>query len=206
MIRLQIAILRIVIHVAALLPLVVIIWDFTHGNLSADPIREIQDRTGLSAINLLLFTLACTPINILTGFKPVLALRRPLGIYAFTYALLHFINFIGVDYGFNFGLIRVDLFEKRYAIVGFASFVLLLPLVITSINRLRKRLGKSWQRLHRLVYLAAALAVVHYIWQTKANIQTPVIYGVVLVILLAIRLPVVRDFADRHFKWLKRTI
>ena len=152
-----------------------------------------------------MLSLSCTPINILTGFRPVLSLRRPLGIYAFFYALLHFINFIGIDYGFNFTLIREDLFEKRYAIVGFASFILLLLLTITSIKRLRQRLGKNWQRLRWLIYLAATLAVVHYIWQTKADIRPPLIYGGVLVILLAIRLPMVRNFANRHFRWLNRT-
>lgn len=200
----QITIIRIVVHIAALLPLVVLVWNFAQGNLTANPIREIQLRTGALAINLLMLSLACTPINILTGFRPVLLLRRPLGVYAFFYALLHFINFIGIDYGFNFALIREDLFAKQYALAGFASFILLLPLAITSINRLRQRLGKNWQRLHWLVYLAASLAVVHYVWQTKVDIRLPFIYGGVLVILLAIRLPVVRIFANRHFKWLSR--
>jgi sulfoxide reductase heme-binding subunit YedZ len=200
----QIIIMRVVVHIAALLPLVVLIWDFTQGNLTANPIREVQLRTGASAINLLTLSLACTPINILTGFSPVLLLRRPLGVYAFFYALLHFINFIGIDYGFNFALIREDLFEKRYAIAGFASFILLLPLAITSIGRLRRRLGKNWQRLRRLAYLAAILAIVHYIWQTKADIRMPLIYGGVLAILLAVRLPIVRNFTKKHFRWLRR--
>ncbi|MFC1964708.1 sulfite oxidase heme-binding subunit YedZ [Chloroflexota bacterium] len=200
----QITIIRIVIHIAALLPLATLIWDFTQGNLTANPIQEVQLRTGASAINLLMLSLACTPVNILTGFRPVLVLRRPLGIYAFFYALLHFINFIGIDYSFNLALINEDIFEKRYAIVGFASFILLLPLAITSIKRLRQRLGKNWQRLHWLVYLAASLAVIHYIWQTKVDIRLPIIYGGVLVILLAIRLPAVRNFAWRRFKWLNR--
>ena len=200
----QVTVIRIVTHIAALLPLLVLIWDFTQGNLTANPIREVQLRTGAAAINLLMLSLACTPVNILTGFRPVLLLRRPLGIYAFFYALLHFINFIGIDYGFNLALIREDLFEKRYAIAGFASFILLLPLAITSINRLRQRLGKNWQRLYWLVYLAATLAVVHYIWQTKAAIRLPLIYGAVLVFLLTVRLPVVRKLARRHFKWLDK--
>jgi sulfoxide reductase heme-binding subunit YedZ len=201
-----ITIIRIVVHIAALLPIVVFIWDLTQSNLTANPIREVQLRTGASAINLLMFSLACTPFNILTGFKPILLLRRPLGIYAIFYALLHFINFIGIDYSFDFALIREDLFEKRYAIVGFASFILLLPLAITSINRLKQRLGRNWQRLHLLIYLAATLAVVHYIWQTKADIRLPLIYGVVLGILFAIRLPLVRKYSSRHFKWLNRTM
>ena len=197
----QINIMRTVVHVAALLPLVVLIWDYIQGNLSANPIRDIQLRTGATAINLLMLTLACKPTSILTGFKAVLSLRRPLGIYAFIYVLLHFINFVGLDYSFNLGLIREDLFDKRYAIVGFVSFLLLLPLAITSIKRLRQQMGKNWQRVHWLVYPAAILAIVHYLWQTKEDIQLPIIYGVVLVILLIIRLPVVRNFAKQHFKW-----
>jgi len=201
----RITVIRVVLHVSALLPLALIIWDLTHGNLTANPIREVQLRTGASAINLLMLSLSCTPISILTGFKPVLSLRRMLGIYAFFYALLHFINFIGIDYGFDFTLVQGDLFEKRYAIAGFASFLLLLSLAITSIRRVRQRLGKHWQKLHRLVYVAATLAVVHYIWQTKADFRLPFIYGGVLVILLVIRLPVVRNWANRHFKWLDKT-
>ncbi len=201
----QITIIRIVIHIAALLPLAVLLWDFTQGNLTANPIREIQLRTGAAAINLLMLSLACTPVYILTGYKPVLLLRRPLGIYAFAYALLHFSNFIGIDYSFNFALIREDLFEKRYAVMGFASFILLLLLAITSIRRLRQRLGKNWQRLHWLVYLAAPLAIVHYIWLTRVDISLPLIYGGVLVILLTIRISLIRNFANRHFKWLNRT-
>ena len=193
------------VHIAALLPLAVLIWDFTQGNLTANPIREVQLRTGATAINLLMLSLACTPINILTGFRLVLLLRRPLGIYAFFYALLHFINFIGIDYGFNFALIREDLLDKRYAIVGFAAFILLLPLAITSIKRFRQRMGKTWQRLHWLVYPATSLAVVHYIWQAKADIRMPIVYGGVLAILLAVRLPIVGNFTKRHFRWLKRT-
>jgi sulfoxide reductase heme-binding subunit YedZ len=201
----RLTVISIVIYIALLLPLIVLIWDFTQNNLTANPIREIQLRTGATAINLLMLSLACTPIYILSGFKPILWLRRPLGLYAFFYALLHFVNFIGIDYGFNFALLREDLFEKRYAIAGFISFILMLPLAITSIKKVRQRLGKNWQRLHWLVYPAAIIAVVHYIWQTKVDIHLPLIYGGVLVMLLAIRLPVIKNFANRHFKWLNKT-
>lgn len=201
----RITVLKVVIHVAALLPLLILIWDFVQGNLTANPIREIQLRTGTSAIILLMLTLACTPVNILTGFKEVMRLRRLFGIYTFIYALLHFINFVGIDYSFNFSLIQEDIFKKPYAIVGFVSFIILLLLAVTSINRLRQQLGKNWKRMHRLAYLAAILAVVHYLWLTKASIRQPLIYGGILVILLVIRLPAVRNFAKQHFKWLNRT-
>jgi sulfoxide reductase heme-binding subunit YedZ len=199
----RITIIRIVLHVASLLPLAWLVWDFFQGNLTANPIREIQLRTGRIAINFLMLSLACTPVNILTGYKFVFLLRRPLGLYAFFYALLHFINFIGIDYGFNFNFIFEDLFEKRYAIVGFASFIILLTMAVTSVNRLRRLMGKGWKILHRFIYPAAVLAVVHYIWQAKADIRIPIICGGVLLILLAVRLPAVGNFARSRFPWLK---
>jgi len=194
--------LKITAHVAALVPLFLLVLDFARDNLTADPIREIQLRTGAAAIILLLASLACTPINILTGFKAVLLLRRPLGLYAFGYALLHFINFIGVDYGFDFGLLRGDLFEKRYAVAGFAAFVLMLPLAVASFRRHRERISQLWQKLGWLVYGAAILAVVHYVWQTKAGFTKPVITAALLAFMLIVRLPVIRKFLNRNLPWL----
>lgn len=200
----QLILLRAGVNILALLPLAVLIWNFTQGKLGVNPVREVQLYTGDTAINLLMLSLACTTVYILSGFRQVLLLRRPLGIYAFIYALLHLVNFIGIDYGFNFQLIREDLFEKRYAIAGLISFLLLLPLAITSFNRLRQKLGSNWRRLHWLVYSAAALAVIHYIWQTKAGLFLPLTYAAALAIMLVIRLPISRTFASRHFPWLKR--
>jgi sulfoxide reductase heme-binding subunit YedZ len=174
--------------------------DFAQDNLSANPVREIQLRTGSVAINLLMLSLACTPIYILTGFKQVMRLRRPLGLYAFFYVLLHLMNFIWIDYGFNFSILGDDLFEKRYAIAGLVSFLLLLPLAVTSFFRLRQKMGKAWKKLHFLVYPAGIAAVIHYIWQTKIGILVPVIYGIVLLLLLIIRLPVVRRYIENHIR------
>ncbi len=194
---------QIVLNAVLLLPLVFLIIDYFQGNLTANPIREIQLRTGRTAINLLLLSLACTPVYILSGFKPVLRLRRPLGVYAFIYALFHFVNFIGIDYGFNFTILREDLFEKRYAIAGFISFIFLLPLAVTSFKFFRRKLGRNWNKLHWLVYPAGIIAVVHYIWQTKIDISLPIIYGVVLLVLLFVRLPFIRNYTKLHFSWLK---
>ncbi len=184
--------LQILIHIAALLPLAMIVWDFSQGQLTANPIREIQLRTGRVALTLLVLSLACTPIYIVFGFKQVLALRRTLGLYAFTYASLHFLNFIGLDYGFNFMLIREDISEKRFALVGFAAFLILLLLAITSTATWKKRLGKNWQRLHRLTYAAALLAVLHFVWQVKVEVPQPLIYSAILILLLVVRIPWIR--------------
>ena len=193
-----------VLNILLLLPLVLLVIGFATDNLSANPIREIQLRTGLTAINLLMLTLACTPVYILTGYSPVMRLRRPLGLYTFFYAFLHLVNYIGIDYGFDFPVISQDLFEKRYALAGLASFLLLLPLAVTSFFRFRQRLGKVWRRIQMLVYLAAIAAVIHYIWQTKIDILVPVIYGIVLLVMFVIRLSPVRNYITDHAVWLKR--
>jgi sulfoxide reductase heme-binding subunit YedZ len=187
--------LRIIVHAGALWPLAWILWDLVQGHLGANPIREIQLRTGAAAINLLMASLACTPIYILTGFNPVLTLRAPLGLYAFLYASLHFFNFLGVDYSFNLGLIRDDLFKKRYAILGFAAFLLLLPLAAVSLGRLKKRMGANWRKLKWLVYPASILAVLHFILLTRAGFHVPLTYAGVLALLLLLRLPPIRQAA-----------
>ena len=184
--------LQIAIHIGALLPLIVLIWDFMHNNLTVNPIQEATFRTGKTALVLLVLSLACTPVNMLTGWKRVIAWRRPLGLYAFMYAALHLLIFAVVDYGFDWGLIWETVLEKRYVVVGFAAFLLLLPLAITSTKGWMRRLGKRWKKLHRLVYVAAVLAVIHFVWLVKADIREPLMYGAAVALLLVLRLPPVR--------------
>jgi sulfoxide reductase heme-binding subunit YedZ len=183
----------------ALSPLVVLVWDFTQGRLGANPIQVIQLRTGNYALILLMLSLACTPVNILFGWKEVLRWRRPLGLYAFLYASLHLLNFIGLDYGFNPGFIREGFIEKPYALVGFAALLCLLPLAITSTKGWMRRLGKNWGRLHWLVYLAAVLALIHFTLQFKADIREALVYWVLAFLLLVIRLPAIRK-AVHHLR------
>lgn len=191
----------ILVHVIILLPLILLIWDAANGLLGANPIREIQLRTGRTALALLILSLAGTPAFLLTGNRWALVLRRRLGLYAFVYAGLHFINFIAIDYGFNFSRIRQDIFDKRYAVVGFVAFLLLIPLAITSTRGWLRRLGKNWSRLHRLVYIASVLAVIHLYWSLKADKRLALIYGGVLIFLLLLRLPPVQRAITRaHFK------
>lgn len=184
--------LRILTHLAALAPLVVLLWDGYTGNLTVNPIQEITHRTGKYALVLLILSLACTPVNTALDYKPVIALRRPLGLYAFTYATLHFLTFIYLDYGLDLELLWLELSEKRYVLVGFAAFLLLLPLALTSTKGWMRRLGRRWRKLHRLVYLAAPLAIVHYVWLVKSDVREPLAYGAVLALLLAARVPPVR--------------
>ncbi len=189
--------LQILTHIAALLPLVLLVWDFTQNQLTVNPIQEITLRTGIYSLVLLVLSLACTPVSTVFGLKPVLPLRRPLGLYGLMYASLHFLNFIGLDYGFDFNLLRVDVFGKGYMWVGFVALLALLPVAITSTKGWVRRLGKNWERLHWLVYPAALLAVTHFLLLVKADIREPLIYGTIVALLLIVRIPGVSKAANR---------
>ena len=184
--------LQIVTHLGAIAPLGVMIYDALAGNLSYNPIQDVTFRTGKTALVLLVLSLACTPLNTVFGFTEALKLRRPLGVYAFLYALMHFFIFVGVDYMFNPSLLYEAIVTKRYALIGLAAFLLLLPLALTSTKGWQRRLGQSWKKLHKLVYLAALLVIVHYVWLVKADIRTPLYFGAGIIALLVLRIPAVK--------------
>jgi sulfoxide reductase heme-binding subunit YedZ len=188
--------LRMAVHVGALVPLAALVWSYTHDQLTADPIRAIILRTGKTALILLVLSLACTPASSLLGFKSALKVRRALGLYAFLYAAIHLSVFVGLDYGFDVALLKGALLERRYAFVGLAAFLILLPLAITSTKGWMKRLGQTWKKLHRWVYLAALLVIVHFVWLVKADIREPLMYGAVVVVLLIFRIPRVRQWSS----------
>ncbi len=188
--------MRLAVHAGALLPLAWLVWQVAHGLFLVDPIKEITSLTGKTALILLVLSLSCTPLNTVLGYAPILRVRRALGLYAFFYAGLHFLTFVGLDYGLNLGLLGGAIFEQRYVVVGFAAGVILLLLAITSTRGWQRRLKKSWKRLHRLVYLAAALVIVHFVWLSK-DWREPLRYGVVLAVLLGLRLPWVRAALSR---------
>ncbi|MEW5960003.1 MAG: protein-methionine-sulfoxide reductase heme-binding subunit MsrQ [Chloroflexota bacterium] len=184
--------LKIVTHIAALTPLAILIWDFYHDRLTFNPIQEATFRTGKYALVLLVLSLAVTPVNTVFGWRQVVSLRRWLGLYAFMYAAIHFLIFVWLDYGLDLQLLQEAIFEKRYALVGLATFLILLPLAVTSTKGWMKRLGKNWKRLHRLVYLAGLLAVIHFVWLVKSDIREPLVYGAIVGALLLLRVPLVR--------------
>jgi methionine sulfoxide reductase heme-binding subunit len=196
--------LQVLIHVVALIPLAWLISDAAAGRLSVNPIQEIEQRTGKYALILLVASLWCTPANILTGWMPVLRWRRPLGLYAFGYAALHFLVFIGLDYAFNLRFLWADISGKRYIFVGLAALLILLLLAVTSTAGWQKRLGRAWRKLHRWVYLAGALVVVHYVWAVKSDIREPLLWGGTIALGLLIRLPAVRAWImRRRAEWRK---
>jgi methionine sulfoxide reductase heme-binding subunit len=180
-------------QIGAAVPLLWLAWDWWRGNLSIDPIDDFTNRTGLAALNLLLLSLAVTPVNLLTGWRGVTVLRKSLGLWAFAYATLHLLVFVGLDYGFSLRFILLDgLPSKPYILAGLAALLILLPLAITSTRGWMQRLGRAWKRLHRLVYAAGILAVIHYIWVAKTPYGSPTLYAILLAVLLLVRVPVVR--------------
>ncbi|MDL1912308.1 sulfoxide reductase heme-binding subunit YedZ [Chloroflexi bacterium CFX6] len=191
--------LQIAMHIYAWSALAHIILDFATGNLSANPIQEIEQRTGRHAITLLVLSLACTPLNNIFGWRELIKRRRALGLYAFMYATIHVIVFVHLDYGLAWSLIVQTVFEKPYIVVGLLAFLMLIPLALTSFDIWKKRLGKTWKRLHRAVYLIAPLAVLHYAWGKKGDffalrgeIVRPLIYGLIVLLFLIVRIPQVR--------------
>ena len=184
--------LRLFVHICALLPLGVLVWNFFTGNLTVNPIQAASQRTGDIALVILLLSLACTPAASTLGLKEVLKFRRTLGLYAFFYAGLHFLIFVGLDYTFNLALIWAAIVEKRFILVGFAAGLILLALAVTSFRWWMKRLGKNWKRLHRLVYLAGMLVVLHYLWAVKVDIRLPLLSGFILLLLLTLRIPLIK--------------
>jgi sulfoxide reductase heme-binding subunit YedZ len=184
--------LIILIHIGSIIPMVVLMWDWSQGNLTANPIQAATLRTGRFAIILLILSLSITPLNFLFGIKQVIPLRKWLGLYSAFYVGVHFLIFIGVDYGFNFSFILADLLTKKYVIVGFFAGLILLPLGLTSTKGWQRRLKKNWKRLHRFVYLAGILAATHYIWLVKSDIRTPLLYAGIVILLLALRIPAIR--------------
>jgi len=186
---------QIAVHLAALAPLAVLLWDMWQGHLSVNPVQDITFRTGKAAMALLVLTLAATPLHTMFGFKSALKVRRALGLYAFLYASLHFLAYAWLDYDWDLHLISLEITEKLYVLVGFAAFLILIPLAVTSTKGWQRRLKKGWKKLHRWAYLATVLVMLHYIWVQKADIREPIIWTSILVILLILRLPPVRRWA-----------
>ena len=200
--------MQIAVHVYAWSALVHILFDLLTGNLSANPIQELEQRTGRHAITLLVMSLACTPLNTLFKWPELIKRRRTLGLYAFLYASLHVLIFVNLDYGLAWSLLVQTIFEKPYIVVGVITFLLLIPLAITSFDVWKMRLKKNWKRMHQLIYLIVPLAVLHYGWSKKGDffalqgeVVRPLIYGLIVLILLAFRIPQVRrataTFRDR---------
>ena len=160
------------------------------GRLSANPIEDITLTTGIWALRLLLVSLAITPLRRVTGWQRVIQYRRMLGLFAFFYASLHLLTYVVLDQGLAFEFILPDIVKRPYITMGMIAFTLMVPLALTSTKGWIRRLGRKWQLLHRLVYVSAAAACLHFLWKVKVAIGEPVYYAAILGVLLGISPPV----------------
>jgi len=182
-------VLKPVVFLVCFVPMGWLLFDTFTGGLSANPLEDIRDRTGIWTLRFLMITLGVNPFRRIIGWSSLIRFRRMLGLFGFFYGFVHLATYIWLDQYFAFLEILKDMFLKRpFIISGYISFFLMLPLAVTSTRKWITRLGGSrWQMLHRLIYLSAVAGVLHYYWRVKADIERPVAYGALLAVLLAIR-------------------
>jgi sulfoxide reductase heme-binding subunit YedZ len=176
---------KVVIFSISLLPFALLVWKAVHNNLGANPVEHLQHDTGDWTLYFLLITLAITPFRSIFNLPELARFRRMVGLFAFFYVCLHFLTYLGPDQSFSLSSMLKDVVKRPFISVGFAAFVLLIPLAITSTKGWTIRLGgKRWRQLHRLVYLIAILGVIHYYWLVKSDVRKPLLFGVFVAILL----------------------
>ena len=183
-----IRVLKPALYVAAVLPLAWIVFALATGRVTGDEVKFIQHVTGDTVLTTLLLTLCVTPIRRLTGWNPIIRLRRQIGLTAFWYAVLHLLTYLVFDQSLSVAEIGEDVAKHPWVLVGFTSFLLLVPLAVTSTAGWVRRLGgKRWQRLHRLIYPAAVGGVLHYLWLVKKDVSAPLYYAAALALILVTR-------------------
>jgi len=199
--RLPFTRLQAAVHIFALGELAWIGIDLFSGRLGANPLQAVQQRTGRLAITLLVLSLACTPLSNVLGWRELIKRSRTLGLYAFMVAFLHILIFLDLDSGLAWDFFVQTVAQKPYILFGMATFLMLIPLAVTSFDVWKVRLGRNWKRLHQLVYVSAPVAVLHYalskkgdIFRLQGDILRPVIYALIILLLLMLRLPAVRRF------------
>jgi sulfoxide reductase heme-binding subunit YedZ len=188
-----------------LIPLAILLFEWRNGGLSANPIEALTQRTGRTAVILMLASLACTPLRTLLGLSALLPVRKTLGLAAFGYAALHFLVFAGLDFEFNLSWILPEIRQKFFIQIGLVALVLLIPLAITSVQKFRRGMAGNWRRLHRLVYPIMALVLWHYYLASKGDILLPLIYLVIFAILMLFRIPPLSKISiGSKPRWLQR--
>jgi sulfoxide reductase heme-binding subunit YedZ len=183
----QIAYVKGGVWLLALLPLVRLVWLGVNDDLGANPVEFVEHSTGTWGLVFLLITLSMTPIRLLTGQVWQIQLRRMLGLFMFFYASLHIITYVWLDFALLWDEMLVDITKHPRILVGFAAFLLTIPLAVTSNSYMIKRLKTNWKKLHQLVYVIAILVVVHYLLLVKKDLTEPIYYAAALILLLGIR-------------------
>ena len=176
-----------IIFLLSSIPFIIIISKIFLNQLGPEPIKEITLHTGEWTLLFLVFTLSMTPLKKLTNLNIWISVRRMLGLFAFFYASLHMLTYIGLDYQFDLSAISKDIFTKKFIFVGFTAWLLMVPLAITSSKKMMGILKKNWKKLHRLIYLISILGVIHFLWLVKKDLTEPLIYLLIIVILLILR-------------------
>jgi sulfoxide reductase heme-binding subunit YedZ len=179
---------KVLIFLAALIPLGRLVWKFRHDALGANPVEVITHSTGDWTLILIMVTLSITPLRKLTKQYWLIGVRRMIGLFAFFYGCLHFTTYLWLDKSFDVHEMIKDVYKRPFITAGFTAFVLMIPLALTSTLGWIRRLGKNWQRLHRLIYITGIAGVVHYIWLVKADLRKPLQYAFVLSVLLIYRI------------------
>jgi sulfoxide reductase heme-binding subunit YedZ len=195
-VKMKVLMLKLVIHLTASMPVAWLYYSAFIDELGADPVKAVIHFTGIGAFNLLLLTLLVSPLAkaLKQGF--LLSVRRLLGLYAFTYGLLHLFNFIAFDIQFEFALLISEIIKRPYITIGMVALILLIALAVTSINGIKRKMGKSWQKLHNMNYLLVLLVGIHFYWSVKSEIIEPSIYLLITGLLLYLR-------RDKISRWLK---
>jgi len=177
------------VFVAALGPFGWLVYNAFWGDLGVNPVETITNYSGIWTLRLIAITLALTPARWLTGFNPIILFRRMIGLFAFFYGTLHFMTYFILDQSLQFGGVWDDVVKRPYITAGFTAFVLMIPLAVTSTQGWIRRLGgRRWNLLHRLIYITALAAVLHYFWKVKLDTTYPVYYGILMGVLLTARL------------------
>ena len=176
------------VWVACLTPLALLIYHFVRNELSANPVEDITNTTGIWTLRFVVLTLAITPLRSLTGVNQLINYRRLISLFAFFYGSVHFTIFFFLDHQFDVAAMWQDVLKRRYITAGFTGFVLMIPLALTSTTGWIRRLGgKRWNLLHKLIYITAMAGVLHYFWKVKLDATNPIYYGVVVAALLGFR-------------------
>lgn len=177
-----------VIFLLSLIPFIIIIYKIFFNKLGPEPIKEITIHTGEWTLLFLVFTLSMTPLKRLTNLNIWISIRRMLGLFAFFYGSLHMLTYVGLDYQFDLSAISKDILTKKFIFVGFAAWLLMTPLAITSSKKMMGILKKNWKKLHRLIYLISILGVIHFLWLVKKDLTEPLIYLLLIIVLLILRI------------------
>ncbi len=183
----QVLLLKLATWILALGPLSWLVWLTLTRQLGVDGVDTLLHKMGDFALIILLTALAITPLRRLTGWNVLIRIRRLVGLFGFFYLTLHFLTYLVLDQTLDWEFIMEDLTKRPYAVVGFAAWLLLIPLAVTSTRGWVRRLGKRWQKLHRLIYVAVALGLLHFYWQVKADTLWPLVAATVYVVLLTLR-------------------